>query len=156
MQDKWTVSAADGVAFEDGADRGRILVFGRDTGGRYSLLEWTVAAALPGAADAPRSYGPHRHREIEETFYVRSGALEFLLGDQVTTLNAGDFVRVPPGVRHGFANVSGVEVELLVSFHPGGFEELFLKYRTDQNPAPAEDGFIADATRLYASEFEAT
>jgi quercetin dioxygenase-like cupin family protein len=154
MQDSWTVSAGDGVSFEDGPDRGRILVFGRDTGGRYSLLEWTVAAGEPCADDAPRQYGPHRHHQIEETFYVRSGALEFLLEDRVTTLNAGDFVRVPPGVRHGYANVSGSEVELLVGFHPGGFEELFVKYRTDQADPPAGDGFIADATRLYASEFE--
>ena len=69
-------------------------------------------------------------------------------------MNAGDFVRVPPGVRHGYANVSGAEVDLLVSFHPGGFEELFVKYRSDQEPAPLNDGFIDEATRLYASEFE--
>jgi hypothetical protein len=63
-------------------------------------------------------------------------------------------VRVSPGVRHGYANVSGAEVALLVSFHPGGFEELFLKYRTDQEPTQDGHGFIADATRDYASEFE--
>lgn len=154
MRNEWTVQAGDGVSFEDGADRGRILVFGRDTGGRYSLLEWTVAVGDPSAEDAPRQYGVHRHHQIEETFYVRRGVLEFLLGDQVATLKAGDFVRVPPGVRHGYANVSDSEVELLVGFHPGGFEELFIKYRTDQAEAPAGDGFIADATRHYASEFE--
>jgi len=154
MQNRWIIRANDGVPFEDGPDRGRILVSGLDTGGQYSLLEWTVAAGDAIAADAPRQYGAHRHREIEETFYVRSGALEFLLGDTVTTLTAGDFVRVPPGVRHGYANVSGAEVELLVSFHPGGFEELFVKYRSDQQPSPADNGFIEDATRLFASEFE--
>jgi quercetin dioxygenase-like cupin family protein len=155
MQNGWTVHADDGAWFEDGPDRGRILASGRDTGGRYSLMGWIVAAGGTPAPDAPRTYGPHRHREIEETFYVKSGSLEFLLGDEVTTLNAGDFVRVPPGVRHGYANVSGAPVALLVSFHPGGFEELFVKYRTDQEPAVDGDGFIADATRLFASEFEA-
>jgi hypothetical protein len=30
---------ADSAAFEDGPDRGRILVFGRDTGGAYGLME---------------------------------------------------------------------------------------------------------------------
>ena len=156
MKSQWTILADDDVAFEDGPDRGRVLVFGRDTGGRYSLMEWTVAAGESATPDAPRSYGAHRHREIEETFYVRRGALEFLLGDEITTLNAGDFVRVPPGVRHGYANVSGAEVDLLVSFHPGGFEELFVKYRSDQDPAPPGDGFVDEATRLYASEFEAS
>ena len=144
-----TIRAEGGVAFEDGPDRGRILVFGHQTGGRYSLMEWTVAA---GDGSEP-SYGAHLHREMEETFFVRQGRLQFLLGDDVTTLEAGDFVRVPPGVRHGYANHSGAPVELLVSFHPGGFEELFLNYRTDQ-PSPPAEGFVAEAMRLHASEFE--
>ena len=145
------VTAQDGITFEDGADRARILAFGRDTGGRYSLMEWTLA---PGPAPAP-GYGAHLHREIEETFLIRSGRLDFLLGDQVTTLGPGDFVRVPPGTRHGYANVSGAPVEMLVGFHPGGIEELFLKYRTDgAGPEPGE-GFAPDAARLHASEFEA-
>lgn len=147
----WIVSSSGGVPFEDGPDRGRILVSGADTGGRYGLMEWTVAAAMAPA----ESYGAHRHGQIEETFLVRSGSLEFLLGDEVTTLQAGDFVRVPPGTRHGYANVSGAPVELLVSFHPGGFEELFVRYRTDRDGPPEGDGFIADATRDFGSEFEA-
>ena len=142
----------DHAAFEDGADRGRILVFGRDTGGAYGLMEWTVAPTPAG--DGPRSYGAHLHDGCEETFMVRSGQLEFLLGDKVVTLGPGDFVRAPPGVRHGYANVSGAPVELLVSFHPGGLEELFLKYRTD-GAGPAEgDGFMADAERLFGSTFD--
>jgi hypothetical protein len=64
-------------------------------------------------------------------------------------------VRAPPGVRHGFANLSSDEVELLVSFHPGGFEELFVVHRSDQTPAPSPTGFMDDARRRFASEFEA-
>lgn len=154
MRDGLKVGPGDGLAFEDGEDRGRILVSGRDTDGRYSLMEWIVAAGpRPVAAVAP-SYGAHRHHQIEETFYVRSGALEFLLGESVITLQAGDFVRVPPGVRHGYANVSGAAVELLVSFHPGGFESLFVKYRTDGDGPADGEGFIAEARRDFASEFE--
>lgn len=145
------VSTGGGVPFEDGPDRGRILVSGAETGGRYSLMEYHVAAST-GPAE---NYGAHRHGEIEETFLVRSGSLEFLLGDTVTTLNAGDFVRVPPGTRHGYANISGEPVELLVSFHPGGFEQLFLKYRTDRDRPPEGEGFVIDAARDFASEFEA-
>ncbi len=141
----------DHAAFEDGPDRGRILVFGRDTGGAYGLMEWTLAPTA--ASGDPPTYGAHRHRGCEETFLVRSGRLEFLLGEEVVTLGPGDFVRAPPGVRHGYANVSGEPVELLVSFHPGGLEDLFLKYRTDgAGPAPG-DGFMADAERLFGSSF---
>lgn len=149
--DNRIVSTCDGVPFEDGPDRGRILVSGADTGGCYSLMEWIVAA---GDGLPVQNYGAHRHGAIEETFYVRKGSLEFLLDETVTTMKAGDFVRVPPGTRHGYANVSGEEVELLVSFHPGGFEQLFLRYRTDRDGPPAGDGFMADAVRDFGSEFE--
>ena len=153
MADDPIPEARAGVPFEDGDDRGRILVFGRDTGGRYGMMEWTVAAGTsPPLGD--QSYGAHLHRDIEETFLVRSGTLQFLLGDDVMTLTTGEVVRVPPGVRHGYANISGQPVDLLVSFHPGGLEELFLKYRTDGDGPEPGDGFIADASRLYASEFE--
>jgi len=34
------IPADGGARFEDGPDRGRVLVFGHDTGGRYSLMEF--------------------------------------------------------------------------------------------------------------------
>ena len=153
MQTDRYVSIRGGVAFEDGDDKGRILVFGRDTADRYSLMEYVVA---PRAArsEGEAAYGPHRHRDIEETFLVRSGRLQFLLDETTLELGPGDFVRVPPGVRHGFANLSGEQVELLVSFHPGGFEELFVRHRSDQEPPPSPLGFVEDAVRLFNSEFE--
>ncbi len=145
-------SADDHSAFEDGPDRGRIVVFGRETGGAYGLMEWTVAPSP--AHESPSGHGAHLHHGCEETFLVRSGHLEFLLGNEVVRLGPGDFARAPAGVRHGYANVSGEPVELLVSFHPGGLEELFLKYRTD-GFGPAEgDGFMADAERLFGSVFD--
>jgi mannose-6-phosphate isomerase-like protein (cupin superfamily) len=155
MTTKYAVRTDEGITFEDGDDRGRILVFGHETGGQYGLMEYRVASRAANAAAEAETFSPHRHNTIEETFLVRRGNLRFLLGTEVIELAAGDFVRVPPGVRHGYANVSGQDVDLLISFHPGGFEELFLKYRSDQHPAPAPDGFVADATAHFASEFEA-
>jgi hypothetical protein len=46
------------------------------------------------------------------------------------------------------------QLKLLVSFVPGGFEELFVTHRSDQEPPPPPNGFIVDATRDFASEFE--
>jgi quercetin dioxygenase-like cupin family protein len=145
---KLTVTAAEGVPFEDGPDRGRVLAFGRDTGS-YGLMELTVA---PQPASA--SLGAHLHDGMEETFLVRRGNLEFLLGDTVIQLGEGDFVRAPAGVRHGYRNTSGAPVELLVSFHPGGFEELFVKYRSDGGDPAGGDGFMAEATARFGSRFE--
>jgi mannose-6-phosphate isomerase-like protein (cupin superfamily) len=154
MQAERHVASNGGTAFEDGGDRGRVLVFGRDTGGRYSLMEYVAAAHASLAPGESPNFGPHRHHELEETFLVRSGQLTFLLDDEIIELGPGDFVRVPPGTRHGYANLSGKQVELLVSFHPGGFEELFVRHRSDQSPPPAPLGFVEDAVRLFNSEFE--
>jgi mannose-6-phosphate isomerase-like protein (cupin superfamily) len=155
MSQAWVVEANAGTPFEDGPDRGRVLVFGAETGGRYSLMEYVVAPRPAAAAGEAPDFGPHRHLEIEESFLVRRGRLRFLLGEATFDLGPGDFVRAPPGVRHGFANLSGEAVELLVGFHPGGFETLFITHRTDQDPPPSPTGFMDDARRDFASEFEA-
>jgi mannose-6-phosphate isomerase-like protein (cupin superfamily) len=142
------VTADQGLSFEDGPDRARIIVSGDDTGGRYSLMEWTVAPSDQSG------FGAHVHQVCEETFLIRSGRLDFLLGDTVTTLGPGDFVRAPAGVRHGYRNASGEPVEMLVGFLPAGLEMLFVKYRTDGDGPAQGEGFVADATRLFDSEFE--
>ena len=141
-----------GERFEAGEDRARIIVSGNDTDGRYSLLEWTIAAVEKPDDTDKRDYGPHLHRRCEETFHIQKGSLEFLIGNDVVTLNEGDFVRVPPGMKHGYQNVSGNDVKMLVTFTPGGFEELFLKYRSDQENMRGE-GFVSDATRYHGSEY---
>jgi quercetin dioxygenase-like cupin family protein len=105
MQENLTVAADGGVRFEDGPDRSRVIVFERDTGGRFSLMEYVVAAGDKPAPHTPRAYGAHLHRECEETFFVQSGSLEFLLGNEAITLNTGDFVHVPAAVRHGYSNI---------------------------------------------------
>lgn len=140
--------SSGGAAFEDGLDRGRVLIAGESTDNAYSLMELTVAAR-----EGDVGFGPHLHHDIDEVFVVRKGTLEFLLGFEVTSLVAGDVVRVPPGVQHGYRNVSGEPVELLVWFTPGGFEQLFVTYQTDQ-PNLDEDGFVTEATSRFNSQFE--
>lgn len=143
--------ATDGRAFEDGADRVRILISGAQTGGDYSVLEWIVA---PLPLEAQTSFGPHRHRLYEETFLVLKGALAFLLDDQVTELAAGDFVRVPKETRHGYVNRSGAPVHLLVTLRPAGMEELFYRHRSDQTVVPSLEDFLDEAARDHASTYE--
>ncbi len=137
-----------GEEFQDGPDSGRVLISGETTDHAYSLMELVIA---PRPADV--GFGPHVHDDIDEVFVVRSGTLEFLLEADVTSLRAGDVVRVPPGTRHGYRNVSADPVELLVWFTPGGLEHLFVKYRTDQ-PNVNVDGFVAEATSRFNSRFE--
>jgi len=116
------------------------------------LTEWVVAPERELPHQGRPDFGAHLHRECEETFLIISGSLEFLIGDVVALLGENDFVRVRAGVPHGYRNTSGEAVRMLVSFVPGGLEELFVKYRTDQGDVPGE-GFIAEAARRFASEF---
>lgn len=151
-QDHVVVKNSAGMAFEDGDDRGRIIVSAASTNGAYSVMEWVVAPAVDAEA-TPAGFGPHQHGALEETFLVRSGELEFLVGDEVTTISAGDFVRVPAGVRHGYRNTTDAPVDLVVTFVPGGFEQLFVKYRSDQQSVLGP-GFLAEATAKFDSSFE--
>ncbi|MCP4962188.1 MAG: hypothetical protein GY925_23335 [Actinomycetia bacterium] len=75
MTDGIVVKVEDGLAFEDGDDRGRIVVSSGSTNGAYSVMEWVVAPG-PGPESAPGGFGPHRHGSLEETFLVRCGELE--------------------------------------------------------------------------------
>jgi quercetin dioxygenase-like cupin family protein len=144
-------NATDGRAFEDGADRVRILISGAQTGGDYSVLEWIVA---PLPQDAQTSFGPHRHGLYEETFLVLKGTLAFFLNDQVLELAAGDSVSVPKETRHGYINRSGAPVHLLVTFRPAGMEELFYRHRSDQTVVPSLEDFLDEAGRAHASTYE--
>ena len=134
-----------GTSFRSDDDFVRVLASGPETGGVFSLLEWT--AAVSNSRGRNRDYGVHRHNGIEETFYILEGSLEFILGDQILALREGDFIRVPAGTKHGYENVSGSPVKMLVSFLPGGFEQLFLKHMNDN------EGFVHEATTNYDSEF---
>ncbi|MDA1074907.1 MAG: cupin domain-containing protein [Proteobacteria bacterium] len=96
---------------------------------RHRYRQRLLADALDRAGRCHDS--AHVHARYEETFYILSGSLEFILGEDAEIVSAGDFVRAPAGARHGFRNLSATEpVEMLVTFTPGGMEELFYRFRT--------------------------
>ena len=110
------------------------------TRGAYSLYEETFPPGHPGPAI-------HIHHDQEEAFYMIAGELTFLLGDQLITANAGTFVLVPAGWRHGFANRSS-EVARVINIHsPRGFEHYF-----EQIGKWAASGSNASSIRQYAEE----
>ena len=47
----------------------------------------------------------HTHHEVEEMLLVRQGEAEFVLGEKRQRVDAGESVRIPPHVWHGFENV---------------------------------------------------
>jgi mannose-6-phosphate isomerase-like protein (cupin superfamily) len=62
---------------------------------------------IPPRTTTPPGY----HAEAEEIYYVISGEAVAHLNGLPTPLRAGDFLRLPPGTRHGFQTF---EVPLLM------------------------------------------
>jgi quercetin dioxygenase-like cupin family protein len=116
------VPSGAGRTFQFGTEIITLLATAIETVDRRALMYW-VASATGLAAN-------HTHQHIEETFYVIDGELEFTLGTKTVPLRTGDFVRVPPGTRHGYLNKSGRPVPMIVTLSPGDLAELFYEYRS--------------------------
>jgi len=142
---KEIVKADSGKRFNFGVDEITIKVSAKDSEGTYSLMYWVVA---------PNAFAPaHVHEEYEETFYVLSGELEFLVGDETTLVTVGDFIRAPKGTRHGYLNPTDTKVELLVGFTPGGMEQLFEKYQFEGDQFDGE-AYLREAREVHKTEYE--
>jgi quercetin dioxygenase-like cupin family protein len=125
-----------------------ILVSGRDTAGRYTLIDMYVP---PGGGPPP-----HRH-DFEEMFSVLDGEIEVTFRDTTITAAAGETVNIPANAPHVFRNVGGRPARLLCLCSPAGQEEFFSAVgvpvggRTEAPPAldPAGQAeFIAKALGL--------
>ena len=106
---------------------GSVCLSGIDTGGKYCLLEVSLA---PGMG-VPR----HTHTREDEVYHVLAGELEVTVGDQVFVLKAGDTLVAPRDIPHRLRNSGNIENHYLLVFSPSGFEG-FLKETAI--PAPAD------------------
>ena len=99
--------------------RGTRVVFKveSDSATGASLSEWN---ALPGF-----DTGLHVHERLEETWFVLSGELEFRVGDETFTAEAGTTVFVPPHVPHAFANRGEADASFLLPVAPPGHDRYF-------------------------------
>jgi quercetin dioxygenase-like cupin family protein len=104
---------------------GKAEVLSADPGCRLTLL--ADAAATGGALTSNRSTfqagaagaPPHFHTTMSELFFVLSGALQVLVDEEVTTLEAGDTLLVPPYTPHAFGAARDREADVLFVFTPG-------------------------------------
>ena len=94
-----------------------ILVAGKDTQGRYCLIDMLV----PDGSGPP----PHRH-DFEEMFSLLKGELEFTLRGQTRTVKAPATVNIPANAPHQFKNKSGETVHMLCMCTPAGQDEFFM------------------------------
>ncbi len=125
-----------------------ILVAGRDTGGKYTLIDMHVP---PGGGPPP-----HRHA-FEEMFTVLDGEVEVTFRGETIVARQGETLNVPANAPHAFTNSTGTPSRLLCLCAPAGQEEFFtlvgqpVATRT-QAPAPLspdeQAAFIAKSQSL--------
>ncbi len=125
-----------------------ILVSGKDTAGRYTLIDMHVP---PGGGPPP-----HRH-DFEEMFSILQGEIEFTFRGTTVVAAAGETVNVPANAPHVFRNASERPARLLCLCSPSGQEEFFrevgvpVAHRTEPPPPldhTATAAFIAKAVAL--------
>lgn len=110
----------------------------RETDGAYVSFE----IEIPPGCGAP----PHRHDVDSESFYVLDGEIRFSADGTSRVARRGDFVLLPAGGVHAFANEAGVPARALVVAAPGIEAERFfaaIDARGDDAPTPAEVTEIA-------------
>ena len=146
-----SVTGAVGVYPDGGRSTwllGMLITFkavSEETGGEYSLYELTV----PPHLGAPS----HIHHRETEAYYVLDGEVEFSKGERTVRAGVGQFVHVPRGVVHAFANAGQEPARFLGIVTPGGLHEKLLSSlgepaKTETLPAPPEGP--PDAERFAA------
>ncbi|GAA2029563.1 cupin domain-containing protein [Catenulispora yoronensis] len=103
-----------------------LLSTGATTDGLYGLYRWDLLPADPEPTPAKEG---HYHRTFSESFFILDGSVALYDGDTWREATAGDYLFVPPGGVHSFANTTGAAASMLVLFAPGAprepyFEEL--------------------------------
>ena len=123
------ISATDGERADFPSLGNRFLVRSEDTGGRFAVIEHTIA---PRALGAPI----HTHRNEDEYSYVVSGRMGALVGDEVIEAAPGELVVKPRGIPHAFWSASDEPTVVFETISPGGFEQYF----ADLAPVLAQPG----------------
>lgn len=109
----------------------QLLARGSDTSGSY---------ALSRGVSISRSITPPHVHSFDESFYLLSGELTFVLGNQRIIARAGDLVHIRGGTAHQPINHTGADAEVLIFTGPSGFDEFQLAI---SEPAPGPDGPFA-------------
>jgi quercetin dioxygenase-like cupin family protein len=130
-----------------------ILVAGRDTAGKYTLIDMHVP---PGGGPPP-----HRH-DFEEMFTVLDGEVRVTFRGEMIVARTGQTINVPANAPHSFTNASDRPSRLLCMCAPAGQEEFFtlvgqaVDTRTEAPPPlnpDAQAAFIA-RSRSLAPQFK--
>lgn len=96
---------------------------GATTDGAFGLYRWDMTGVPP----APGTASAHFHRTMAESFYILDGTVSLYNGQKWVDTTAGDYLYVPPGGIHSFANNSGAPASMLILFTPGAPREAYFE-----------------------------
>ncbi len=93
---------------------------GSVTRNEFGLFRWEMK---------PHAGGPaaHFHRTFSESFYILSGTVRLFDGSAWVEATTGDFLYVPRGGIHAFANDFDRDASMLILFAPGIARERFFQ-----------------------------
>lgn len=119
---------------------------GDTAGGGFTSYRSTFAQ---GAVGAPA----HFHTKATELFFVISGSLQVLVGEEIAILNEGDFLAVPPHTPHAFAAAPGATADVLFVFTSGmdRFDYLRLLSRVMRGEADTKE--IAENAERFDNHY---
>jgi quercetin dioxygenase-like cupin family protein len=100
-----------------------------DTGGIMNVVRTTLG---PGVDGPP----PHFHKGSPEMFYLLDGVLRILAGNEVLTVEKGDYLLVPPLMHHPWGTPMDAAADVLIVKAPGNnrFDYLRLGDRIRRRP----------------------
>lgn len=107
-------------------------------GQRYFPKSSCASSYAFEANSEPGQFVPvHVHPTQDEFILVQEGQLELKLGGVWQTARAGDLVRMPRGVPHGYFNKSDAPVRALFWVSPAGKLEALFEALHDMTDVPA-------------------
>ncbi|MEU6678034.1 cupin domain-containing protein [Streptomyces sp. NPDC046925] len=134
---------------ETSADPSSVMTLLADTdgpGGGFTTYRSTFAE---GAIGAPA----HFHTKATELFFVISGSLRVLVGEEAVVLNGGDFLAVPPHTPHAFAAAPGCTADVLFVFTPGMGRFDYLRLLGSVMRGETDPKKIAESSERYDNHY---
>ncbi len=131
----YTLNPTQGKVLSIAGGSYRIIVSGDETNGEFAVIEMTVP---PKAGPVP-----HSHTEIDESFFVLEGKVNFFTEEGNFKAEKGAFVNIPKGgLIHNFKNESNEPAILLCTVMPSGAEKMFEEvseyFEKNSNISPEE------------------
>lgn len=150
-----TIGEAQGQCISIAGGNYRVIISGAQTQGAYAVIDMLVP---PG--EGPN---PHSHTDINETFYVVEGEVEFKTEAGKYIAQKGAFINIPKGGEvHCFKNKSDKLAHLVCTVTPAGLDEFFqavgkpVDAGVFLHPAPPTQEELAKLTALgekYGQKF---